>query len=542
MTHRVIRRVCALLLCLSLCLGLCLQAFAYTGVSSWAKPEVDAADKLGIIPGSLEKVPLSGAMTRLDMCHMAVNLFEKMTGTNLYPTRINHFTDTKDADVCVAYELGLVSGYPDGTFLPTKTISRQEFAKIILNLLNVLGWSEDAQTLSAFADEKQVADWARAATARMVRMGVVNGGSGAKLDPKGATSVEQACVMFLRACMAVDGDVIGGPAEPVGGEYAPSYTGVSEWARADIEKVDLLGLLPASLQTAVMNRPITRAQMCEMAVCTYTALTGRIPAAAASAFTDTTLPAAAQASALGIVSGFPDGSFHPDEALTRQQFFQITANLLTACGYPEPTDAELLAEVYTDAAKIGTWAQEPAALLYRMGVMHGDDQNRATPAAGTTCEQAIAMLMRTFHQVKDWYQAHPLREIVGPMTTPDEARQAVELALSMVGKPYVWAGADPAIGFDCSGLVYYVYKQLGYNIHRAGDGMAQDGDPVNYADIRIGDILIFADNGTSSIQHVGIYIGDGMMVHARNSRTGVVVDAVGYDSGKYIYSIRRIIK
>lgn len=535
------KRVFALLVCLALCFSLSVEAFAYTGVSSWAKAEVDAADSLGIIPASLQNVSLSGAMTRLDMCHMAVNLFEKITGTNLYPVKINHFTDTKDADVCVAYELGLVSGYPDNTFRPSRTITRQEFSKIILNLLTVLGWSEDAQTLGAFSDEAQVATWAKAATARMVRLGVVTGSSG-KLNPKGSTSVEQACVMFLRAYNLLNDDGgVGGPADPVGGEYVPGYTGASAWALEDLRTMDLSGLLPASLQKCVMSAPITRAQMCEMAVLTYQALTGKTPAQASAAFIDTDLPAASQASTLGLVSGFPDGTFRPNELLTRQQFFQITDNLLNACGHTEQTDAELLKASYTDFKSIDDWAHAPVALLYRMDIMHGDDQGRATPDKGTTCEQAIAMLMRTYQQVSAWCDAHPLKKIVGPMTSPDVAQQVVNLALSYVGYPYTMAGASPSTGFDCSGLVYYVYKQFGYNLHRAGDGQALDGVSVSRSDMRPGDILIFAANGTNSIKHVGIYIGDGKMVHAQNPSMGVNISDYDYDSSKYIYSIRRIV-
>ena len=168
-------------------------------------------------------------------------------------------------------------------------------------------------------------------------------------------------------------------------------------------------------------------------------------------------------------------------------------------------------------------------------------QGRVTPTADTTSEQAIAMLMRTLKQVGSWYEAHPLRKITGPLTTPNKALQAVELAKSFVGYPYVWAGADPSIGFDCSGLVYYIYKQLGYNLHRPGDGQASDGIAVSEDDLQPGDIIIFSNKYTGSIQHVGLYIGNGEMVHAQSSATGVVVSKYDYDYNKYIYSIRRII-
>ena len=408
----MIRRWCCFIIVLALCASMCVEALAYTGVSDWATAEVEAADTLGIIPASLQKTPLNGAMTRLDMCRMAVNAFEKLTGTSLYPARINHFSDTRESDVCVAFELGLVSGYPDGTFRPDKRITRQEFSKITDNLLNILGWSEDAQTLSTFPDEAKVADWAREAAARMVRLKVVTGSSGGNLNPEGAASYEQACAMFYRAYNLLEADDISGAAEPVGD--TAEYIDLSPWARDIVLQMEMMDILPESAATAVMTQPITRGDMCEMAIRLYTALGLPQPEVLEPAFSDTDRLVISQASKLGIVSGYPDGTFRPDAPLTRQQFFQITNNLLKACGYAELTDAEFLAGTYTDAADIASWAQAGIAVLYRLDVMHGNDQGKATPNSDTTCEQAIAMLMRTLKQVGTWYNAHPWARSTAP--------------------------------------------------------------------------------------------------------------------------------
>ncbi len=568
MRSHMLRRICAMILCLALCFGMSAEVLAYTGVSNWAQEEVDAAEALGIIPPALEKKVLSGEMTRLEMCHMAVNTFEEITGTSLYPAKLNHFSDTKDADVCVAFELGIVDGLPDGTFLPDQNITRQEFAKIVDNLLTVLGWSEDNQTLGAFQDDVTVGAWAKEATARMVELGVVMGGSG-KLSPQDSTSIEQACIMFLRAYNLLssveDGD-LGGAADPVEGEsgarawaaealkkldlldllpeeeeYTPSYSGVSAWAAEALKKLDLLGLLPEFMVGAVVTEPITRGQMCEIAMTTYEALMQELPEVEEPMFSDTDLPAISQAGALKIVNGFTDGTFRPDELLTREQFFQITNNFLIACGYVEETDDALLQRVYADANSIGDWAKAPVALLCRMGIMQGNNHGCAAPLDSTTCEQAIAMLMRTYNQVAPWCESHPLKEIVGPLTSLSVSQQVVNLALSYVGYPYVWAGASPSVGFDCSGLIYYVYKQFGYNLYRAGDEMAKNGIEVEESDLQPGDIIIFSRKSDGGIQHLGLYVGDGMMVHAQSSKTGVVISRYDYDSSKFIYTIRRIV-
>ncbi len=543
MKRQITQRLTALVLSLALLFALSPICLAYEGVSNWAKPEVDAADTLGIIPESLESIPLSSAMTRMDMCRMAVNLFKAITGTSLYPAATNHFTDTRDADICVAYELGLVSGYTDGTFRPDKQITRQEFSKIVENLLTTLGWSESRQVLGAFSDDSLVAAWAEDAAARMVSLGIVTGSSGNTLNPRGNTSVEQACAMFLRAFHLLNealGFGIVGAAEPID-EYIPTYTGTSSWASEIVKEMDLMELLPDSLQACVMNAPITREQMCDLALRTYCTLTGSTPEAAESTFTDTQSPTVAQANVLGLVNGYPDGTFRPEQLLTRQQFFRITDNLLTACGFIEEDDALQLQTRFSDGHSVAGWACAPVALLYRMGILNGNTRGQVTPNAQTTCEQAIAMLMRTFGQVADWCTSHPLIEIHGPLTSPNRALQALELALSFVDYPYTWAGDSPEEGFDCSGLVYYVYGQCGYTLSRTGDGQAQNGIAVAPDDMQPGDILVFASNSSGSIQHVGLYIGDGMMVHARNSKYGVDINPIDYDSSYYLYGVRRIV-
>ncbi len=543
MISRRLRRPLRGLICLLLCLCMVLPALAYTGVSNWAKEDVEAADKLGIVPESLQKRPLTSSMTRLEMCHMAVNAFEKLTGSSLYPAKLDHFSDTRDADVCVAYELGIVSGFPDGTFRPANPITRQEFSKVTGNLLTSLGWSEDAQTLSAFADEGKLSNWAKGAAAGLVRLGIVNGDNNSRLNPGQSVSYEQACALFFRAYQMFETDEdVGaiGAAEAVTDEEI-AFNGLSNWARDTITQMYSMEMLPESALQAVMNQPITRGDLCEIAVKIYQSVKGAAPEPEKAAFTDTDRKAVSQARELGLVNGYPDGTFRPNDVLTREQIFQITENLLKACGYEEKTDSQLLQDTFSDYSSISGWASPCIATLYRIDVMRGDNQNRALPLAETSCEQAIAMFMRTLKQVGKWYQNHPLSKIVGPMTSPNVALQVVELAKSFVGYPYVWAGASPSVGFDCSGLVYYVYKQFGYNLYRAGDGQANNGIAVKESEMQPGDIIIFANKYTGAIQHVGLYIGDGLMVHAQSSRTGVVISRYDYDTNKYIYTIRRII-
>ena len=120
--------------------------------------------------------------------------------------------------------------------------------------------------------------------------------------------------------------------------------------------------------------------------------------------------------------------------------------------------------------------------------------------------------------------------------------KVIDLALAQVGKPYIWASANPNIGFDCSGLVYYVYKQVGISLNRTSYTQINNGVSVDSKDLRKGD-LVFFNNGGGRISHVGIYIGNNQFVHASSPGTGVIVSKLfgSYFGNNYVGE-RRIVK
>lgn len=118
----------------------------------------------------------------------------------------------------------------------------------------------------------------------------------------------------------------------------------------------------------------------------------------------------------------------------------------------------------------------------------------------------------------------------------------VDIALAQVGKPYVWASANPNVGFDCSGLVYYAYKQVGINLSRTSYTQINDGTRISASELRKGD-LVFFNNGGDSVGHVGIYIGNNKFVHASSPGTGVIVSNLfGSYFGNTFCGATRIIK
>ena len=113
-------------------------------------------------------------------------------------------------------------------------------------------------------------------------------------------------------------------------------------------------------------------------------------------------------------------------------------------------------------------------------------------------------------------------------------------AQKYLGCPYVAGGASPS-GFDCSGFVYYVLKQVGYSPYRTPADQIKQGTAVEKANLKPGDIVFFSSTGGASITHTGIYAGNGQFIHAPNSRSTVSYSDLtsGYWSNTY-YSARRM--
>ncbi len=130
------------------------------------------------------------------------------------------------------------------------------------------------------------------------------------------------------------------------------------------------------------------------------------------------------------------------------------------------------------------------------------------------------------------YAAAPATPVLSNGTAGDAIAQT---ALLYKGYAYVWGGMSPLTGFDCSGLCNYVCSVNGISLHRvAQDIYSYDGVFVAWDDLQPGDILCFG-YGPYSVGHVGIYIGNGQMIHASTYTTGVIIsDLSGYYTTNFV--------
>jgi cell wall-associated NlpC family hydrolase len=108
------------------------------------------------------------------------------------------------------------------------------------------------------------------------------------------------------------------------------------------------------------------------------------------------------------------------------------------------------------------------------------------------------------------------------------AQTAVRTALAQVGDPYVWGAAGPN-AFDCSGLMQYAYSAAGISLPHSSGLQSQMGAPVSASALQPGDLLFFY----SPVSHVGMYIGNGQMVHAATSGSPVKVAPISYMMGNF---------
>ncbi|MGQ0715469.1 MAG: C40 family peptidase [Gemmatimonadaceae bacterium] len=133
-----------------------------------------------------------------------------------------------------------------------------------------------------------------------------------------------------------------------------------------------------------------------------------------------------------------------------------------------------------------------------------------------------------------------------PDRMPVSASGVVRSAHRYEGVRYSYGGATPTKGFDCSGFVQYVFGRHGIDLPRTARQMSERGEllPLDLRDLREGDLLFFADNGTR-IDHVAIYLGDGLIIHSTASGGGVRAESLSTPRGEWFerrwVSARRIV-
>jgi murein DD-endopeptidase len=158
------------------------------------------------------------------------------------------------------------------------------------------------------------------------------------------------------------------------------------------------------------------------------------------------------------------------------------------------------------------------------------DMARGSMQFGLACAVVAVLVQGCSIEPYKPYQPPP---VVAPPSAAPVASIGNEIALraiSQLGKPYVWGGAD-LTGFDCSGLVRFIYDQVGLAVPRTAAEQFSAAKPIALARLEPGDLLFFRTQGQQRISHVAIYTGEGRFVHA--PRTGQPVEFRELDDDYY---------
>ena len=120
------------------------------------------------------------------------------------------------------------------------------------------------------------------------------------------------------------------------------------------------------------------------------------------------------------------------------------------------------------------------------------------------------------------------------------AQQIINNAKKHMGTPYVWGGTTPS-GFDCSGFVQYVFKQSGISLPRTTSEQVKVGTYVSKSNLQPGDLVFLKNTYREGVSHVGIYIGDGQMIHASSSKGVTISNLSASYYTQHYHSARRVL-
>ncbi|MHB1477268.1 MAG: C40 family peptidase, partial [Coriobacteriia bacterium] len=167
------------------------------------------------------------------------------------------------------------------------------------------------------------------------------------------------------------------------------------------------------------------------------------------------------------------------------------------------------------------------------------ERARAAAAAVAAAQRAAASA-RPGPTVPGASETVPGGAAVVPPLAGASSGSVVDVALQHLGVPYVWGGSSPS-GFDCSGLMQYVYRQVGVSLPRTSQSQFRAGQhvPADRVDLlQPGDLVFFGTNGDPSrVHHVGMYVGGGNYVHAPYTGTVVRINSLTariQSSGDYV--------
>lgn len=227
---------------------------------------------------------------------------------------------------------------------------------------------------------------------------------------------------------------------------------------------------------------------------------------------------------------------HPDlsRRAARQGALGLLLILLLSPGLPSAIEQaqarQLLQPEHGTASELRAKRKREQARARQLGLSETQlkkaaAQGRSIVPNGST--QAIAAGVDNFN-----YKKYAFNEEIDRPGEVAMAR-AMDTVMDQVGRPYLWGGTTPQAGFDCSGLIYYAFRDLlSGDLPRTANGMYHwsKSTPVVLDSLKRGDLVFFRIKAASAADHVGVYLGDGKFVQAPRTGENIRVSSL---SGNY---------
>ena len=221
---------------------------------------------------------------------------------------------------------------------------------------------------------------------------------------------------------------------------------------------------------------------------------------------------------LGLLGMVTSAAAHSPHALAPADAASAAA---LAARAPNPMEADMVALVTAAPVAVAAPVVVPAAVVPAAPA--------ARPAPAPAPQVAAAAHRAPSAPPASLHLAAVSPPAVAAPALPAAAR-AVQTALKELGKPYRYGALGPST-FDCSGLTKFAYSAAGISLPHSAAAQYQSGRRVNRNQLQPGDLIFWR-----GLDHVGLYIGNGKMVHA--PRTGEVVTIISIDQGGYLGAVR----
>ena len=189
------------------------------------------------------------------------------------------------------------------------------------------------------------------------------------------------------------------------GQVGFAFNGVAPWYESGIAEAASWRIIPDGFDNKAFNEPITRGEFAEAVVLAYLSVRGELPGSwTPGSFSDGTNAFADVAMSLGIVSGYPDGSFRLDGAIKREEMFVMIHKLISQLDHVnavEGTAVDAFTKQYNDTDKLSLWAVKAAAVMVDRKIISGTDKGMLEPKSKTTRAQALVILNNALNTVAD---------------------------------------------------------------------------------------------------------------------------------------------